>query len=212
MFRWAIVADPFCDAYPDAMAALSHRLYLEEVRSGNPDPPRTESLLTGAIHWEAKAVSLSTRDFQKTSRLAGLFLERYGVGRRREDLKASIYWTGRALEINPYSAEKLWDRANLLVMDRRRDEAENDLARAVSMEPNFCRGYDKLAELTKGTDDLEARGWKARAGKCWDAARGRTLEENERWLVVEPEPTPIAGMGRDEDGKPDLPSAFSPSR
>jgi O-antigen ligase len=212
MFLVAMTMDPFCDAYPDAMAALGHRLYLSGARGGDPDPVRAESLLTGAIRWEARSVSLSSRDFQKTSRLARLFAERYGVTGRREDLKASIVWAGRTLEINPYSAEKLWDRADLFVMDRRQGEAISDLARAVSMEPNFCRGYAKLAALTRGTDEPQSHAWETRARKCREAAKGRALEENERWLVEEPGPMSRTGAGRDGDGEPALPPGFSPSR
>jgi len=212
MFRAAIGVDPLCDTYPDAMAALGHRLYLAGVRGESPDPLRAESLLTESIRWEAKAVSLSPRDFRKTSRLSRLHLDRYGVGRRQKDLEASIDWAGHALEINPYSAEKLWDRADLFIMARRQDEAITDLARAVSMEPNFCRGYAKLARLTKGKDEPQSRAWEVRAEKCREAARGRTLEENERWLVEEPESLPKSAAERNEDGEPDLPSGFSPSR
>jgi O-antigen ligase len=212
MFRMAIGVDPFCDTYPDAMAALGHRLYQEGVRGGNPDPFRAESLLTEAIRWEARSISLSARDFQKTSRLSRLFVERYGVTRRREDLKASIDWAGRALEINPYSAEKLWDRAELLIVDRRQGDAAADLARAVSIEPNFCRGYAKLAGLTKGTDEPQSLVWEDRAAKCREAARGRTLEENERWLLEEPGLASKTGAERNEDGEPGSPPGFSPSR
>lgn len=212
MFRVAIGVDPFCDTYPDAMAALGHRLYMEGVRGGNPDPVRADSLLTEAIRWEAKAIVLSPRDFQKTSRISRLFVDRYGVTRRQEDLGASIEWAGRALEINPYSAEKLWDRADLLNLDRRSREAASDLERAVSIEPNFCRGYAKLARLTNGVGDPQSRAWEARAEKCREAARGRTLEEQERWLVEEPEPKLKTSVERNEDEEPELPSGFSPSR
>jgi len=212
MFRFAIGVDPFCDTYPDAMAALGHRLYLAGVRGGNPDPVRAESLLTESIRWEAKAVSLSRRDFWKTSRLSRLFVDRYGVSRRKEDLGASIEWAGNALEINPYSAETLWNRADLLILDLRPADAVVDLARAVSIEPNFCRGYAKLAGLTMGTDEPQSRAWEARAGKCREAARGRKLEEQERWLVEEPEPLSKTAAGRNEDEEPELPSGFSPSR
>ena len=197
MFRFAIGVDPFCDTYPDAMASIGHRLFLEGVQSGNPDPLRAESLLTESIRWEAKAVSLSPRDFRKTSRLSRLFVDRYGVSRRQEDLEGSIDWAGRALEINPYSAEKLWDRAELLILDRRPADAVADLTRAVSIEPNFCRGYAKLAGLTKEKDELQSRAWEARAEKCREAAKGRTLEENERWLVEEPESSVEVGGGEE---------------
>ena len=212
LFRTAIGVDPFCDTYPDAMAALGHRLYLEGTRGGNPDPLRAKSLLTESIRWEAKAVSLSRRDFRMTSRLSRLFVDRYGVSRREEDLSASIDWADRALEINPYSAEKLWDRAELLILDRRPVDAVADLTRAVSIEPNFCRGYAKLAGMTKGKDDPQSRAWEARFEKCKEAARGRTLEENERWLVEEPGHMSRTATERNESGEFGLPSGFSPSR
>lgn len=212
MFRMAIYVDPFCDTYPDAMAALGHRLYLEGIRSGNPDSARAESLLTESLRWEAKAVSLSPMDFQKTTRLSQLFVDRYGVSRRQEDLGASIDWAGRALEINPYNARKLWDRAGLLIMDRRPRDAVSDLERAVSIEPNFCRGYAKLAGLTKGKDEPQSRAWEVRADKCREAARGRTLEEHERWLVEEPEFISKMAPEGDEGGEPEFPPGFSPSR
>jgi tetratricopeptide (TPR) repeat protein len=212
MFRMAIGVDPFCDTYPDAMAALGHRLYLEGIRGGNPDPLRAKSLLTESIRWEAKAVSLSRRDFRMTSRLSRLFVDRYGVSRREEDLSASIDWADRALEINPYSAEKLWDRAELLILDRRPVDAVADLTRAVSIEPNFCRGYAKLAGMTKGKDDPQSLAWEAHAEKCREAARGRALEENERWLVEEPGSRPKPAAGRNEGGEPESPHAFSPPR
>ena len=212
MFRMAIGVDPFCDTYPDSMAALGHRLYLAGIRGGKPDSARAESLLTEAIRWEVKAIILSPRDFQKTSRLSRLFADRYGVSGRQEDLSTSIDWAGRALEINPYSAEKLWDRAGLLTLARRPSDAASDLERAVSIEPNFCRGYAKLAKLTEGKDEPQSRAWEARAEKCREAAKGRTLEENERWLVKDPEPMSKTAAGRIEDGEPDLPYGFSPSR
>ena len=212
MFRLAMGVDPFCDTYPDAMAALGHRLYLAGIRGGNPDPLRAETLLTESIRWEAKAVSLSRRDFRKTSRLSRLLVDRYRVSRRQEDLEGSIDWAGRALEINPYSAETLWDRAELLTLDRRPADAVADLSRAVSIEPNFCRGYAKLSELTKGADKPRSLAWEYRAETCREAARGRPLEENERWLVEEPGSKSKSAVGGIADGEPELPSGFSPSR
>jgi hypothetical protein len=200
MFRIAIGADPFCDTYPDAMAAIGYRLYLEGVRGGNTDT-RAEFLLAESIRWEAKAVSLSRRDFRMTSRLSRLFVDRYGISRREEDLRASIDLAGRALEINPYSTEKL-----------RPADAVADLARAVSIEPNFCRGYAKLAGLTKGAGELRSRAWEERAEKCREAARGRTLEENERWLVEDPGSMSKSAAGGNEKGQPELPSGFSSPR
>jgi tetratricopeptide (TPR) repeat protein len=169
-------------------------------------------LLAESIRWEAKAVSLSPMDFHKTSRLSRLFFDRYGVSRRQEDLEESINWADRALEINPYSAEKLWDRAGLLTMTRRPLDAVNDLERAVSIEPNFCRGYAKLAGLTKGSNEPRSLAWEARAAKCMEFARGRTLEENERWLVEDPGSMPKSAAGRNGDGEPESLSGFSPSR
>jgi hypothetical protein len=77
------------------------------------------------------------------------------------------------------------------------------------VEPNFCRGYAKLAELTKGMDEAQSRAWKARADKCREAARGRTLEETDRWLVEEPEPGSKTAAEKNEDGEPDMPPGFS---
>ena len=179
---------------------------------GNRDPARAGSLLNEVIRWEHRSISLSPRDFRMTSRLSRLYANRYEVSRREEDLRASIDWASRALEINPYSAEILWDRAGLLILDRRLREAENDLERAVTIEPNFCRGYAKLAGLTKGKDEPRFRVWEDRAEECRGAAKGRSLGESERWLVEDPEPVSIPAAGRNEDGEPVLPSGFSPSR
>jgi hypothetical protein len=60
------------------------------------------------------------------------------------------------------------------------------LRRSVSIEPNFCRGYAKLAELTAGNDGRQARAYEARALECRESAKQRPLEEGERWLVTEP--------------------------
>lgn len=187
MFRAAQTVDPFCDEYPDALAALAHRLYREEANAGHPDARRAAALLTESIRWESKAVSLSPRDYQKVARLSRLYAERYNAFGRASDLQDSIGLAGRALEINPYSAGMLWARAELLIRDRREAAAAADLSRAVSVEPNFCRGYAKLSELAKHSDPQISAVWAEREQACRRRAKSMPLEEHERWLVESPE-------------------------
>ena len=145
-------------------------------------------------------------------RLANLFFEKYLLGGERRDLETTLRITEELLKVNPYLVEALWNRAQALLYLGRAEDSVGTLERAVYVEPNFCRGYAKLAQLTRGKDESQSRAWEAQAEKCREAARGRTLEENERWLVEEPEPMSKTVSGRDEDAEPDLPSGFFPSR
>jgi O-antigen ligase len=187
MFRLAMAADPLCDEYPDALGALAHRLYRGAAGGSGPDTARAAGLLSEAIRWEGKAVSLSPMDFQKVSRLSRLFAERYRLTGRPEDLRDAIGVAGRALELNPYSAERLWNRADLLLMDGRTDEAIADLARAVSIEPNFCRGYARLSQLFGTSDPAESAAWAEKEQACRKVAETFPLQEYEKWLVESPE-------------------------
>ena len=64
MFRMAISVDPFCDTYPDTMAALGYRLYLAGVREWQPGTlPRSESLLTEAIRLGGEGHCLEPEGF-----------------------------------------------------------------------------------------------------------------------------------------------------
>ena len=187
MFRTAMTADPLCDEYPDALASLAYRRYREEARGDSPDVLRAGALLSSSIRWEEKAISLAPRDFQKVSRLSRLFAERYRLSGQPEDLRAAIGLAGRALELNPYSAEKLWERADLLLQDHRAEEAVSDLVRAVSIEPNFCRGYAKLSELRRVSDPAESAAWADKGQACRRMAKTLPVQEHEKWLVESPE-------------------------
>ncbi|MGB5995397.1 MAG: hypothetical protein WBG20_08280, partial [Candidatus Deferrimicrobiaceae bacterium] len=78
-------------------------------------------------------------------------------------------------------------RSRLLLIMGRNEEAVRDLEYAVSVEPNFCRGYAKLAELA-GTGNLpEANGWSEKAEQCRKKARNLSLVDYEKWLVESPE-------------------------
>ncbi|HEX9191678.1 MAG TPA: O-antigen ligase family protein [Candidatus Deferrimicrobiaceae bacterium] len=187
MFRAAAAIDPFCDAYPDALAALAYRFYREEASAARPDARRAEEFLSESIRWESRAISLAPRDFDKVSRLSRLYADRHNAFGRASDLREAIGLAGRAQELNPYGAGMLWERAELLLREHRTEEAAADLARAVSVEPNFCRGYAKLSELRMPSDPAEAAGWAEREQACRRRAKSRVVEEHEKWLVESPE-------------------------
>ncbi len=186
MFRAAMTADPYCDVYPDAMAALGQRVYAMGKKAGDTDVHRAEYLLTESIRWEANALSLCPMDFQKTSRLSSLMGELYGVSGKAGDLAASIDVAGRALRLNPFSAEMLWRRARLLFLSGQQAGAISDLVRAVSIEPNFCRGYAELAELARPADPGKASAWEEKEDACRKRAQALPLEAYEKWMVESP--------------------------
>jgi tetratricopeptide (TPR) repeat protein len=209
-FKAASMLDPFRAPIPDALSGLSYRRYLKTVRpDGGGDALEH---LEESIRRQEKARELCPMEQGHSYRLAQLFRERYRWTNNTGDLEASLRHWDDLLRVNPYRVEALWEKASTFQGIGRTVEAAEALLRAVSVEPNFCRGYAKLAELTRGTDEPQSLVWEARAAKCREAARGRTLEENERWLVEEPEPMSKTAARRDEDGEPDLPSGFSPSR
>jgi len=208
-FRVASFLDPWRATIPDALSALYHRRFVAAVRDKN---PAAVELLISSIRWQEKARELCPMEQGFHYRLASLFLEKYQLGGERRDLETTLGMTGEVLKINPYLVEALWDRAQAFLYLGRAEDAVGALQRAVFVEPNFCRGYAKLAELTKEADESHSRAWEARAGKCREAAKGRTLEENERWLVEEPESMSKTAAGRFEHVEPELPSGFSPSR
>jgi tetratricopeptide (TPR) repeat protein len=119
-------------------------------------------------------------------RLANLFLEKYLLAGDRRDLETTLGMTGEILRINPYLVEALWNRAQALLYLGRAEDAVGTLQRSVSVEPNFCRGYAKLAELARGKDEPQALEWEDRAAKCRESAKQRVLEEGDRWMVMEP--------------------------
>jgi tetratricopeptide (TPR) repeat protein len=182
-FRLAASLDPFRATIPDALSALHSRRYLD---SRGADRAGAMSRLQSSIEWQEKASALDPMEQQYLYRLSGLYLERYRQGGDPRDFRTSLEITARIIGIHPYGVEGFWNRSQLLWESGRREESLQMLLRAVDVEPNFCRGYAKLAELTKGADESQSRVWKERAERCRESARGRTLEENERWLVEEP--------------------------
>jgi O-antigen ligase len=205
-FRVASFLDPWRATIPDALSALYHRRFVAAVREKD---PAAVGMLISSIRWQEKARRLCPMEQNFHYRLANLFHEKYLLGGERRDLETSLGLTEEVLKINPYLIEALWNRAQAFLHLGRAQDSVGTLERAVFVEPNFCRGYAKLAELTKGMDEPQSRAWKARAEKCREAARGRTLEETDRWLVEEPESGSKTAAERDEDGEPDLPPGFS---
>jgi O-antigen ligase len=182
-FRLAASLDPFRATIPDALSALHSRRYLD---SRGTDRAGAMSRLQSSIEWQEKASALDPMEQQYLYRLSGLYLERYRQGGDPRDFRTALEITERIIGIHPYGVEGFWNRSQLLWESGRREESLQMLLRAVDVEPNFCRGYAKLAELTKGADESQSRAWKERAERCRESARGRTLEGNERWLVEEP--------------------------
>jgi hypothetical protein len=91
------------------------------------------------------------------------------------------------LRINPYSVETLFHRTRLLLIMGRNAEAVRDLEHAVSVEPNFCRGYARLAEFAGTGNPQEPNGWSEKAEQCRKKARNLDLVDYEKWLVESPE-------------------------
>lgn len=208
-FRLASVLDPWRATIPDELSALYHRGFITAIRE---EDPAAGKLLLLSIRWQEKARELCPMEQGFLYRLVDLFQEKHRLSGERRDLETALALTGEILRINPYGVEAHWNRAHMLLYLGRIQEAGDTLQRAVSVEPNFCRGYARLAQLTKGKDERQFLAWESRAAKCREAAEGRALEESERWLVEEPGPMSMTVGGRTEDGEPGSPPGFSPSR
>ncbi len=185
-FRLAASVDPLRAPYPDALSALNFR-YLQRERSTGKDPGKEMGFLKEAIHWEDKARMLNPREPKYSLRLSSLFLELYRVRREPADVQMALILSDSALRIHPFSVETLFHRSRLLLIMGRNAEAFRDLEYAVSVEPNFCRGYAKLAELAGTGNPLEANGWSEKAEQCRKKARNLDLVDYEKWLVESPE-------------------------
>ncbi len=192
-FRAASLMDPFRATIPDALSALYYRRYVEAKRSK--DPVATE-LLISSIQWQEKAKELCPMEQGFHYRLANLFLEKYMLGGERRDLETTLAMTEEVLKINPYLVEALWNRAQAFLYLGRAEGAVWALRRAVIVEPNFCRGDAKLAELTRGKDEPQALEWEDRAAKCRESAKQRVLEDGNRWMVMD------SGIPSRPDGEP----------
>ena len=136
-FRTASLLDPLRATIPEALSALSHRRYVAANREKD---PAADELLMGSIRWQGKAMELCPMEQGYPLRQANLFIEKFRRTGDRRDLETVVYLTAETLRINPYLVEALWLRAHALLALGRRAEAVGALERAISAEPNFCRG------------------------------------------------------------------------
>ena len=173
--------------YPDALSALEYRRYAASVRNGADPDEEGIGALEASIRFEARAARLVPRESKFLRRLSMLRFERFRVMNDPADMEAAVSLAGDALAVNPYAVEGLWHRSGLLAVAGRREEAVLDLVHAVNLEPNFCRGYAKLSELTRGRNPREAAGWGEKEERCLTLAKGIPLEDYEQWLVGGPE-------------------------
>jgi len=185
-FSVAAAVDPFRSVYPDAISSVHYRRFLQE----NPTPAEAGTVpeaMVQTIRWEDRARRLAPRELRYTQRLSRLFFEVFRLRGLPSDAQMSLVLAGTAQKINPFGVEVLWHRAEVLSFLGRRDDAADALETAVSVEPNFCRGYAKLADLGRDVDPAGASRWARAAKECRARAEGRILEENEQWLVGPPE-------------------------
>ncbi len=185
-FRLAAAADPFRSTSPDMLSAVYYRRFLVERPAGDKVRVIPEALYD-SLRWEDRARSLNPRELKYTLRLCRLFLELFRMRGEPSDAATAFRLTENALRINPFSVEALWRRAEILELLGRREEAFRELETAVSIEPNFCRGYATLAGLARTTDPANAPRWSARDEECRRRAAAYPLEESEKWLVESPE-------------------------
>lgn len=178
----ASTLDPYRSAVPDALSAISFRRYRIAAQKKEAGAPKH---LEESIRRLVRARELCPMEPSYPQRLAMLHWEGYRTTGSPAALEASLSGFDETLRNNPYRVEALWEKAWVLREVGRDGEADAALLRAVSIEPNFCRAYAKLAESSRGKDGTQSLAWEARAARCRKAARGRALEDNERWLVVE---------------------------
>lgn len=185
-FRAAMAVDPFRSTYPDALSSVLYREYRKE-----PPPPgiagQLPESLFETLRWEDRARQLAPRDLRYTLRLSQLFFELLRQRGGPSDALLSLRLADGALQINPYGVEILWHKADVLSFLGDGKGALRVLEDAVSVEPNFCRGYARLAELARETGAADASRWSRDAEECRRRAEARVLEENEKWLVEPPE-------------------------
>lgn len=185
-FRLAASADPFRSTIPDALSAVHYRRFLVE-RPSEGKVGRIPEALYDSLQWEDRARSLNPRELKYTLRLSRLFLDLFRMRGEPSDAVMAFRFTENALQIHPYSVEARLRRAEILTVLGRGGEAARELETAVSVEPNFCRGYATLAKLARTQDPANASRWSAREEECRGRAAAYPLEENEKWLVESPE-------------------------
>jgi len=185
-FSVAVSADPFRSTYPDALSSVYYRRYLSERTSLGKARKIPESMFE-TLRWEDRARELSPRDSRYTLRLSRLFFELLRLRGEPSDAIMSLGLADSALQINPFGVEILWHKANVLLSLGREADAVKDLEKSVSVEPNFCRGYAKLADLAgKSKQEVAAR-WSAKEEECRGRAAAIHPEDVEAWLVESPE-------------------------
>ncbi len=185
-FASSISIDPFRSLYPDALSAVYYRTFLSETPYLG-DPGKIPESMFEALHWEDRARQLSPRDLKYTLRLSHMFFDLLRLRKKRSDALMALLLADGSLRINPYGIEIRWHKADVLAFLGRREEALRELEAAVSVEPNFCRGYARLADLAGETDSVAADRWSRAEEECLRKAASRVLEENEKWLVEPPE-------------------------
>lgn len=181
-YRFAARVDPFRAETRDALSLTMYRQFQAESRKGG-DPSGAAALLSEAIAWETCAMERSPKDYRFPSRLAQLFADRYRYFGRGEDLGKAFSMAGESIAINPYSPKLYLQRADLYLSVGRVMEAKGDLLRAISLEPNFCRGYAKLSEISARYDPDEGARWGNESEACRERAKRFRLREHERWAA-----------------------------
>lgn len=181
-FRSAARIDPYRAVYPDAVSAA---LYREYRKGGAGSVEGATVLLPEVYEWERSASALSPRDSAYHARMADICFERYMILGKRGDLVGASYMNRRALALNPFSVERLWRHADLLEASGRRPAAVEALERAVGIEPNFCRGYGRLAAMLERENPAAAAGWASKAGECRVRSERFELTPSEAWMVGE---------------------------
>ena len=185
-FSVAISTDPFRSSYPDALSSVHYRRYLSERTSLGKARKIPESMFE-TLRWEDRARELSPRDAKYTLRLSHLFFELLRLRGEPSDAIMSLGLAENALRLNPFGVEILWHKANILLSLGREEDAVKDLEKAVSVEPNFCRGYARLADLAGKSKQEVAVRWSAKEEECRGRAAAIHLEDVEAWLVQSPE-------------------------
>jgi O-antigen ligase len=185
-FSVAVLADPFRSSYPDALSSVHYRRYLLMRTSPGRVREIPESMFE-TLRWEDRARHLSPRDFKYTLRLSHLFFELFRLRGEPSDAMMSLRLADGALRLDPFGVEILWHRADILSSLGRGEDEARDLEKAVSVEPNFCRGYARLADLAGESDQEEASRWSVKEEECRRRAAALHLEDAEAWLVESPE-------------------------
>lgn len=177
--------NPYRATVHDAIAAIQYDRFREAMGTGEA-PARAAPLLDEAIRREAAALELCPREARYSLRLAKMLNERSFLAADWGDRRVAQRFADTVLELNPFSAEGYWTRATIRAGSADLPGAEEDLRRAVSLEPNFCRGYFDLAALAGSLRPEEAAGWRDKGEECRRRAAARA-QPGQEWYLGEPE-------------------------